>query len=169
MGGIVAQCMVCGRSMSMLIHPHRKVGTSWGPSFMFVNAAANHRRCCFQVSCWRMVTPVRTTRRQLFSWQLWLECGPLLQDLNSCLYDIQCVAADFGVESMLADMRNIFSEWAWHRLGLRTSDTYLSELYLFPLCVHVPDWEPPHCKFAQDSCSCNVILAASPGTASGSV
>ena len=41
---------------------------------------------------------------------------------------------------MLADMRNIFIEWAWHRLGLRTSDTYLSGLYLFPLCAHVPDW-----------------------------
>ena len=26
-------------------------------------------------------------------WQLWLDCGPLLQDLISCLCDIRCIAA----------------------------------------------------------------------------
>ena len=115
--------------MSILIHPRREVGTSWGPSL------------CSRllVSCWRRATPVRTTRRQLFGSFGW-NAARCFQDLISCLYDIRCIAADFCVESMLADMRNIFSEWAWCRLELRTPDTYLSELYLFPLCVHVPDW-----------------------------
>ncbi len=72
--------------------------------------------------------------------QLWLTCGPELTRVISVLSDIRCFCTDFGVESLLADMKNIFADWAWKQHRLRIDHPFLCGNYIFPLCVHIPDW-----------------------------
>jgi hypothetical protein len=74
-----------------------------------------------------------------FLWALWLVTGPLVSSMESFLLDVRSLTTDFGIESLMADYRNILRHFA-ARVNQTVSSYFLRFEYLFPLAVYLPDW-----------------------------
>jgi hypothetical protein len=74
-----------------------------------------------------------------FLWALWLMVGPSVATMEQFLLDVRSFTTDFGVESLMSDVKNLFDHFA-QSVGQRASAQFAAYTHLFPNSSFLPDW-----------------------------